>query len=102
METVKLKADMSEEMKEAADQHMQPFVAKSAKIDPNRMEEDEEKVNLRGLKLFTANLSVLILLFIAAFSYSYGVIRMIEKKFALSSLKTGEMYFFTVQKNTES
>ena len=81
---------MSKGAKEADGQQLQPFVVKDGK-DLNKWNEDEEKVNLRRVKLFTANLSVLILLYIAAFSYSYGVMRMIEKKFALSSLKTGEI-----------
>ena len=76
----------------AITQQAEPFIEKQNKGPCDKNEEFAEKnVDLRGVKLFTANFSVLILLYVAAFSYSYGVMRMVEKKFGFSSLKTGKI-----------
>ena len=76
----------------AITQQAEPFIETQNNGLCDKNEEFVEKnVNLRGVKLFTANFSVLILLYVAAFSYSFGVIRMVEKKFGFSSLKTGKI-----------
>ena len=73
-------------------QQTEPFIEKgNNEVCDKNDELTEKNVDLRGVKLFTANFCVLILLYSAAFSYSFGVIRMVEKKFGFSSLKTGKI-----------